>query len=105
MDYSEQELDRIFYSARSAGFPGYAYDCDGRIICRWAYGQYTEFGWQVDHNPPQAFAGLLGMMPGLRPRHWQGNTSAGGAIGNLLKQLADNPYAGIGGAFSSDKKR
>lgn len=108
MTYSERELDDIFYGGGDPvpGWPpGYIYDCDGRIVCRWEHGEYSKYGWQVDHDPPLSLGALLGGFSRLRPRHWLGNTSAGGLLGNWIKELPDNPYLGIWGAFSSDKKR
>jgi hypothetical protein len=103
MDYSERELDDIFYSAPAVpGMPGYVYDCDGEVICRYDYGKYTTYGWHVDHDPPLAIAGLFGDRGVLRPRHWLGNTSAGGSLGNLMKALAPKPSGGIAAAL---KKR
>jgi hypothetical protein len=100
MDYTEQELDNVFYVAPAVpGKPGYVYDCDGRMICRWEYGKQSACGWQVDHDPPLALAGFFGWRFNLRPRHWFGNTSAGGALGNVLKAFGENPYSGLAGAL------
>lgn len=58
-------------------------DCDGRLI-RWSeYGQYSDFGWQIDHVRPIALGGL-DSIGNKRARHWRGNTSAGGLLGQVL---------------------
>jgi len=57
-------------------------DCDNRIICRAEYGKYTAFGWQVDHAIPVVLGGP-DFFSNLRPRHWMGNSAAGGLLGGL----------------------
>jgi hypothetical protein len=82
--YSEFVLDLIFQKAtRTLGWPEWAIDCDGRFIRRSEYGQYSEFGWQVDHTVPSAIGGN-DLFANLRPRHWRGNSMAGGSLGGLL---------------------
>ena len=101
MKYSEAELDLIFTRANPVpGAPGVARDCDGRIICRSDYGAYSEFGWQVDHIQPIALGGLLGEFLNMRPRHWHGNTSAGGLLGALLSPPMENRSIGMLGVPS-----
>lgn len=85
--YSERDLDLIFAKAQPyPGYPGYALDCDGRIIGRHAYGQAGDFGWEVDHVIPSAIGGLHAF-GNVRPRHWMGNSSAGGLLGGLLNKV------------------
>lgn len=61
----------------------YGIDCDGRTIRKSDYGKLTEYGWQIDHAVPTAFGGL-NVFANKRPRHWRGNSMAGGIIGSLL---------------------
>lgn len=61
----------------------WAVDCDGRKIRKSDYGKLSEFGWEIDHVVPTAFGGL-DTYANKRPRHWQGNRSAGGLINALL---------------------
>ncbi|HZT51902.1 MAG TPA: HNH endonuclease signature motif containing protein [Stellaceae bacterium] len=82
--YTEAELVEIFTKAAPCvGWPEWAIDCDNRIIRFTEYGRYTAFGWQVDHIRPVALGGI-DAMTNLRPRHWQGNSFAGGLLGGLL---------------------
>jgi hypothetical protein len=58
-------------------------DCDGRII-RWdQYGLRSDYGWEIDHITPVALGGSDAFV-NLRARHWLGNSSAGGRLGNAL---------------------
>lgn len=61
-------------------------DCDGRKIAWSDYGKYSELGWQIDHILPSALGGSDSAF-NLRARHWLGNTSAGGLLGNLFAQI------------------
>ncbi|MCG8652246.1 MAG: hypothetical protein MI861_20570 [Pirellulales bacterium] len=82
-DYSEQRK-RTAWSATAevSGRPDLRRDCDGRLI-RWSeYGQLTELGWEIDHTPPLALGGGY-----IRARHWRGNRSAGGHLGNALRNM------------------
>jgi hypothetical protein len=61
-------------------------DCDGRFI-RWSeYGLYSTYGWQIDHIRPTALGGN-DMLGNLRARHWEGNCSAGGVLGNAMANM------------------
>ena len=82
--YSETYLDLVFSLVRQIpGRPGFGYDCDNRIICRTEYGLYSTYGWHVDHIVPTILGGDDGFI-NHRPRHWQGNTAAGGLLGGIL---------------------
>jgi len=59
-------------------------DCDGRTIRLADYGKQTEHGWEIDHAMPTILGGHDGLA-NKRPRHWQGNRSAGAIIGNALR--------------------
>ena len=56
-------------------------DCDGWIIFWNEHGKHSPFGWQVDHIIPVALGGTDDTS-NLRARHWYGNQSAGGRLGN-----------------------
>ena len=59
------------------------YDCDGYLI-RWSeYGVTTQCGWEIDHAIPTALGGF-DVGHNYRARHWHGNRSAGGRLGNSL---------------------
>lgn len=58
-------------------------DCDGRVIKRDEYGQHSDYGWEIDHITPVALGGS-DAFSNLRARHWLGNSSAGGLLGNAL---------------------
>jgi len=84
MSYTDTELDLIFSQAAPVlGAPGVARDCDGRLICRSHYGLEGAYGWEVDHAVPKALGGLE-TYANLRPRHWLGNSTAGGLLGQAL---------------------
>lgn len=59
------------------------YDDDGNIIRYSEYGQFSTFGWEIDHQVPSALGGL-NTYANLRPLHWRANRSRGGLIGALL---------------------
>ena len=81
--YDDNTLNLIFARAAwTIGWPEYGMDCDGRIIRRSEYGLYTAHGWQVDHIIPSMVGGK-DFLGNLRPRHWLGNSAAGGLLGNL----------------------
>ncbi|MGQ0677244.1 MAG: hypothetical protein ACT4N4_14330 [Rhodospirillales bacterium] len=80
-EYSESALDLIFSKAQYVSL-GVRIDCDGRIIWRSEYGKYTAHGWHVDHDIPSILGGGDGFA-NLRPRHWLGNTRAGGLLGGI----------------------
>ena len=55
-------------------------DCDSRIVLFMPiYGQYTGGGWHIDHIQASCSWWFLIIITNKRPRHWQGNTRAGGA--------------------------
>lgn len=58
-------------------------DCDGRIIKWDEYGQHSTNGWEIDHIVPVALGGG-DAYSNLRARHWLGNSTAGGILGNAL---------------------
>jgi HNH endonuclease len=60
-------------------------DCDGRTIKYCQYGELNEFGWEIDHAVPIAVGGTDDGS-NLRARHWRGNRSAGGYLGNALSR-------------------
>lgn len=68
----------------------WAVDCDGRKIKKSDYGKLTEYGWEIDHVAPSALGGL-NALHNKRPRHWQGNRSAGGMLANALAQSPLSP--------------
>lgn len=55
-------------------------DCDGRVILWSAYGELSDFGWEIDHIRPTVIGGP-DVLWNLRARHWKGNRSAGGLLG------------------------
>lgn len=59
------------------------YDDDGNIIRYSEYGQFSDYGWEIDHRLPTAFGGL-DAYANLRPLHWRANRSRGGLIGALF---------------------
>lgn len=63
----------------------WATDCDGNKIKKSDYGMYTEYGWHIDHVMPSILGGG-DHFGNKRPRHWRGNTAAGGIIGNALRR-------------------
>jgi hypothetical protein len=67
------------------GFYDTAVDCDGRTIKFAEYGKYSECGWQIDHTMPTGLGGL-DVYANKRPRHWRGNSSAGGILGSILNR-------------------
>ncbi len=70
-------------AAAVPGQPDLRRDCDGRLI-RWSeYGQLTSLGWEIDHITPTRLGGL-NTLGNVRARHWHGNRSAGGILGNAL---------------------
>lgn len=78
------EENAVFDKATPAvGWPEYGIDCDGRSIKRSEYGKLSDHGWQIDHIRPIALGGS-DHITNLRPRHWRGNSSAGGALSGLL---------------------
>jgi hypothetical protein len=73
---------------KAAPIPGYdpvvvRIDCDGRIIFWSEYGLRSDYGWQIDHIIPVALNGSDGLF-NLRARHWLGNCTAGGYLGNAM---------------------
>lgn len=60
-------------------------DCDQRIIYWAERGKNTAYGWHKDHIVPSVLGGS-DEPHNLRARHWLGNCSAGGALGNLLNR-------------------
>lgn len=63
----------------------YRYDDEVRVI-KWSeYGQNSVFGWHIDHIVPQAVGGP-DVLSNLRARHRITNTSAGGRLGNALRE-------------------
>ncbi len=67
-----------------------AVDCDGRRIKKSDYGKLTEYGWEIDHAAPSALGGP-NAFHNKRPRHWQGNRSAGGLLANALAKSPLSP--------------
>src|SRR5258708_26469293 len=65
-------------------------DCDGRKIRKPDYGKLTEYGWEIDHVAPSALGGL-NAIHNKRPRHWQGNPSAGRLLAEALAQVPLHP--------------
>jgi len=61
-------------------------DCDGRVMCWSEYGLKSSFGWEIDHAIPTRLGGP-DIVSNLRARHWQGNRSAGGILGNALRNM------------------
>jgi hypothetical protein len=59
-------------------------DCDGRLIRFDEYGLNSSFGWHKDHIVPDVFGGSDDAV-NLRPRHWLGNTRAGGLLSQMLQ--------------------
>lgn len=84
---SEESKKRAVW-AKARVIPGinpdlFRYDDDGSLICFEEYGQYTEYGWQIDHQTPTALGGL-DRYGNLRPLHWRNNTSRGGLLSSIL---------------------
>jgi hypothetical protein len=78
------EENAVFDKATpTLGWPEYGIDCDGRIIKRSEYGQTSAYGWHKDHTLPKALGGA-DHISNYRPRHWLGNTRAGGALRTIL---------------------
>ena len=77
--------EHVLVWVRHFGDVTFAYDCDGRLIFFEQYGQYSDYGWQIDHAHPSALGGL-DVHANKRPRHWRGNSSAGGILGALLSR-------------------
>jgi hypothetical protein len=65
-------------------------DCDGRLIKRSEYGKLTACGWEIDHVTPSMLGGL-DVYANKRPRHWQGNRSAGGLLNAYVNTLINPP--------------
>lgn len=82
-DLTAEENAVFDKAAPTLGWPEYGIDCDGRIIKRSEYGKLTPHGWHKDHTVPKALGGA-DHISNYRPRHWQGNTSAGGLLANAL---------------------
>ena len=61
-------------------------DCDGRIICWPEYGLRSLRGWQIDHIVEKVFGGP-DVPWKVRARHWDGNSRAGGHLGNALADI------------------
>ncbi len=82
--YTTEEL-KLAASANLSSILGSPYkrDCDGRFILFEEYGLLTTYGWEVDHIIPVRLGGLT-FPANVRARHWQGNRSAGGLLGNAL---------------------
>ena len=66
------------------GWPEFGIDCDGQLIKRSDHGLLTQFGWQIDHAIPKVLGGQ-DIIANYRPRHWRGNTRAGGLLSSLLR--------------------
>jgi hypothetical protein len=58
-------------------------DDEGSVICYSDYGQYTEYGWEIDHQVPTALGGL-DVYANMRPLHWRSNRRHGGLLGSIL---------------------
>ncbi len=84
-DYAEWELDLIYANGVLVGALGH-YDCDGRTILRSHYGLKTAHGWEVDHIIPKWMGGT-DHPSNLRPRHWEGNSRAGGILGAAIQRV------------------
>ena|ERR1700730_1967818 len=86
--WNEQRKAAAWFKAAPANGPyiDFRIDCDGRLI-RWPdYGVRSEFGWEIDHIVPKAMGGTDDLS-NLRARHWHGNSSAGGVLGNDLTDV------------------
>jgi hypothetical protein len=60
-------------------------DCDGWFIKWDEYGQYSDYGWQIDHAWPTALGGA-DTYANKRARHWRGNSRAGGILGGIISK-------------------
>ena len=83
--YSEEELKMAAWRNATFVSDGVSIDCDGCHMVWHQHGEYSEFGWQVDHIIPKALGGP-DIPSNVRARHWRGNSSAGGVIGALLNK-------------------
>lgn len=85
IDYTEAELDRIFYLTTTRGIGGAYFDFENRIVVRADYGKASLGGWQVDHVIPVALGGF-NTWGNLRARSSFGNARAGGILGALVNR-------------------
>jgi hypothetical protein len=80
--HSDETIRLAWYKTTATVHPEVRIDCDGRYISWSEYGQYTEYGWQIDHILPRSLLGS-DSPDNLRARHWRGNSYAGGLLGML----------------------
>lgn len=82
--YTDEELITAAWE-NVPSIPGSSYkqDCDGRFILRNEYGLLTTYGWEIDHVIPTRLNGP-NVPSNVRARHWRGNRSAGGVLGNTI---------------------
>lgn len=67
------------------------YDCDNRWIEKADYGKDTPYGWQIDHVWATALGGP-DTLSNKRPRHWEGNSRAGGLVGAMIAKSPTNAF-------------
>lgn len=64
---------------------------------RWSeHGQYTKYGWHIDHNPIPKALGGTDDLKNLRALHWQANCSHGGGQSSNLRILPNGSRAPAG---------
>lgn len=73
--YSEAEKRMVWASA--VAIPGFdsawwARDRFGNVIFYGAYGECSQYGWEIDHVIPSSMGGL-GLLGNLAPTHWRAN--------------------------------
>jgi 5-methylcytosine-specific restriction endonuclease McrA len=88
-DDSEETRKRLVWQ-KGRAIPGidagqWRYDDDNNLMCYTEYGQYTEYGWQIDHQIATALGGS-DAYANLRPLHWRGNSQRGALVGALMNK-------------------